>query len=591
MIAELARGAPSPLTGRHAAVAAALAVQVGALAGFVLDAPVALRLPLGLAFLLLVPGFAVVGLLRLPDVATEVAASVMVSVGMGVATAQGLVWLGAYRPGQALLVLGIVSSGGLVLQLRDLPAGARFGAVTDGAIADLGDRSGERAPLALGPGAGRRGDLGAPPGAAVGPLAAARAHLRVPMFRDAYALIGSTFLTTGLGMVGWIAAARLYPVDEVGRGQSAVNAMVVLAGLGNLRLMNVITRFLPRARERSAWLVGRSYLLAIAASLAVCAGYLAVDHRIIPVAELVGGSVLAQAWFVVAVVAFAVFTLQDAVLTGLRRAAWVPVENGVHGALKLIIVVAAAASLPTAGIFASWVVPTLIALVPVNLYVFHRLLPANAARQVAPEDLSVRRLAPFTAAEYAGALCELAVANVIPLVIAHQLGLAAAGVFGAAWLIGTTLDHVVVHFGSSLTVEAAAAPAHLARLSRELLTRSAAVIVPIAAGVALGAPLILSLFGAEYADRAAGLLALLGLALVPRLLCTVAVVLARVRGDVRAVVGIQAALAFGTLGGSFALLGRMGLVAPGVAYLVTSVAVAALVAPSLVHDLAPGRTP
>ncbi len=595
MIAHLARGTTGALVGRRQVLAAALVVQVVVLAGWAVDAPAAVRLPFGLVYLLVVPGFALVGLLRLGDVATEVALSIAGSVALGIATAQVLVWVGAYSVGVALYALGVVSFVGLALQYRDTPPGAPFSAAPRAVFAPLEPAPAIAWPRGLDTRVPGDGDVAPADGRRPSRLAAAvsagRAHLRVPMFRTAYALIGSTFLTTGLGMLGWIAAARLYPVTEVGRGQSAVNAMVILAGLGNLRLMNVLTRFLPRARERSAWLVGRSYLLAVGATLVVCAGYLLVDHRIIAMSELVGGSPLAQVWFVLAVVAFAIFTLQDAVLTGVRRATWVPLENGAHGALKLVIVVACAAALPSTGIFASWAVPTLLALVPINLLIFRRLLPANAALEVEGEDLSVRRLAPFTAAEYAGALCELAVANVIPLIIAQQLGLAAAGVFGAAWLIGTTLDHVVMHFGASLTVEAAAAPGELARLSRELLTRSAAVVVPMAAVVALGAPWILALFGGEYAADGGGLLRLLGLALVPRLFCTVAVVLARVRGNVRAVVGIQAALALGTLAGSFILLDGMGLAAPGIAYLAASIVVAALVTPTLLRDLAPSPTP
>lgn len=591
MITHPPRGTTVALPGRRHVIAAAMVVQAVVIVGWAVDAPGAVRLPFGLVYLLVVPGFALVGLLRLSDVATEVALSVAGSIALGVVTAQTLVWVGAYSLGVALYVLGVVSFAGLALQYRDTPPGTPLSAATATAFSPAGAPAGVPWPRGLDtwvPGGGTPDPAGDGPPSRVGSaVAAGRAHLRVPMFRTAYSLIGSTILTTGFGMLGWIAAARLYPVAEVGRGQSAVNAMVILAGLGNLRLMNVLTRFLPRARERSAWLVGRSYLLAVVATLVVCGGYLLVDHRIIPMSELVGGSPPAQAWFVVAVVAFAVFTLQDAVLTGLRRATWVPLENGAHGALKLVVVVACAAALPSTGIFASWAVPTLLALVPINLLIFRRLLPANAALDVQREDLSARRLAPFTAAEYAGALCELAVANVIPLVIAQQLGLAAAGVFGAAWLIGTTLDHVVVHFGASLTVEAAAAPTELARLSRELLTRSAAFVLPMAALVALGAPWILALFGPEYSEQGGGLLRLLGLALVPRLFCTVAVVVGRVRGNLRAVIGIQAALAFGTLAGSFALLDRMGIVAPGAAYLVASLVVGAVVAPMLMRDLAP----
>jgi O-antigen/teichoic acid export membrane protein len=424
-----------------------------------------------------------------------------------------------------------------------------------------------------------------PPPEAEGMGTRLRQHLRVPMFRNAYALIGSTVLMTGLGMLAMIAAARLYSTEDMGRGQSAVNALIVLGGLGNLRLMNVLTRFLPRAGERSAWLVSRCYALVIAASVVACVVYLTAFRSVLPVEDLMGDTPFAGLWFSLAVVAFALFTVQDAVLTGLRQATWVPLKNGVHGLVKLVLVVAFAGSLPTTGILASWAIPTLLALIPVNLLIARKLLPANARRDVRPEDLSPRRLAPFAAGEYAGALCELAVANLIPVIVALQLGWDAAGVFAVAWLIGTTLDHIVMHFGSSLTVEGASDPSRFPALTRQLLGRSAAVIAPISLVVVVGSPFVMKVFGPQYETHASGLLSLLGLALLPRLVCIVAVVVARVRGDIARVVGVQAFLAAGSLVGSFALLGPVGVAGPGIAYLTTSLVVCAVVAPGVVRSL------
>lgn len=423
------------------------------------------------------------------------------------------------------------------------------------------------------------------PAVARGPRARLRQHLQVPLFRNAYALIGSTVLMTGLGMVAMVAAARLYSTEDVGRGQAAVNALIVLAGLGNLRLMNVLTRFLPRARERSAWLVSRCYALVILASLLACAVYLTAFRSVLPVQDLMGDTPWAGLWFTVAVVAFALFTVQDGVLTGLRQATWVPLKNGVHGLGKLVVVVAFASTLPTTGILASWAIPTLLALVPVNLLIVRKLLPANADRDVRPEDLSLRRLAPFVAGEYAGALCELAVANLIPVIVALRLGWEAAGVFAVAWLIGTTLDHIVMHFGASLTVEGASDPQKLPVLTGDLLRRSALVVAPISLVVVAGSPLVMKVFGTEYETNASGLLSLLGLALLPRLVCIVAVVVARVRGDIARVVGIQAFLAAGSLVGSLALLGPVGVNGPGIAYLTSSVVVCLVVAPGVLRSL------
>jgi hypothetical protein len=81
------------------------------------------------------------------------------------------------------------------------------------------------------------------------------------------------------------------------------------------------------------------------ASLVACAVYLTAFRSVLPVEDLMGDTPLAGLWFSLAVVAFALLTVQDAVLTGLRQATWVPLKNGLHGLAKLVLVVAFAGTL------------------------------------------------------------------------------------------------------------------------------------------------------------------------------------------------------------------------------------------------------
>jgi O-antigen/teichoic acid export membrane protein len=156
-------------------------------------------------------------------------------------------------------------------------------------------------------------------------------------------------------------------------------------------------------------------------------------------------------------------------------------------------------------------------------------------------------------------------------------------------MIGTMLEHVLVHYGASLTVEAAAEPHRLAELSRDLLRRSLLVVVPLVVVIIAAAPLLLGLYGSDFPGQVGPLLRLCALALLPRLLIHVVLTAARVRRDVRSVVGLQVALAVLTFAVSLPLLDRFGLTAPAIGYLVASVVVAAAVTPRLVRLLREGR--
>jgi O-antigen/teichoic acid export membrane protein len=217
------------------------------------------------------------------------------------------------------------------------------------------------------------------------------------------------------------------------------------------------------------------------------------------------------------------------------------------------------------------------------------LLPDRELVRSSAEEVSTGTVGRYVAADYVGALCELAVVNLVPLVIAAQLGLEAVAYFGPTWMIGTMLEHVLVHYGASLTVEAAAEPHRLAELSRELLRRSLLVVVPLVVVIVAAAPLLLGLYGSDFPGQVGPLLRLCALALLPRLLIHVVLTAARVRRDVRSVVGLQVALAVLTFAVSLPLLDRFGLTAPAIGYLVASVVVAAAVTPRLVRLLREGR--
>lgn len=95
---------------------------MGAQAGIVLlvatGAPFELRLPVGLLYALTVPGFAVIGLLRLDDPMTELTLSLAMSIALVTAVAQSLVWLNLYSLTTALGTLTLLSTSLLAAQLR-----------------------------------------------------------------------------------------------------------------------------------------------------------------------------------------------------------------------------------------------------------------------------------------------------------------------------------------------------------------------------------------------------------------------------------------------------------------------------------------
>jgi O-antigen/teichoic acid export membrane protein len=391
-------------------------------------------------------------------------------------------------------------------------------------------------------------------------------HLRTPLYRNAYALIASAAATSGLGMVFWVLAARYYPAEAVGLNSAAVAAVTLLAGVSQLSLNNALVRYIPVAGRATGRLVGRAYLLCAAVATAAALAFYAGLGWWAPALRSLAGEPIWLLGFVFINVSWCLFALQDSVLTGLRRAAWVPVENTLFALVRIGLLVALAGVWPSHGIFVAAAVPIVLALVPVGFLVFRRLIPEHARAAGGPgagPAIRPQQVAEFVAGNYVGSLFFLAATNLLPILVASLAGAAANAYFYLPWMIFVNLQMVALNMAVSLTVEASLDRERLAAHAYRALRHTARLLVPLAAAVALGAPYLLRAFGREYAAEGAGLLRLLALALIPNVAVALSLGLARAQNRVGAIILIQASVCLLLLGFSLAWLPRLGITAVG----------------------------
>ena len=317
------------------------------------------------------------------------------------------------------------------------------------------------------------------------------AHARTPLFRNGYALMLSAAATSGLGVVYWMLATRYYSAEVVGLNSAVISAMLLVAGVAQLSLVSVITRFLPRAGRATGRLVGSAYALTL--TVAALAGLLFVLGVRLwsPALAFLGASPLFALWFVLATMAWCIFTLQDSVLAGMQQTVWVPIENTIFAIAKIALLLLFAWPAARYGIFASWTIPGAAVLLPISYLIFRRLLPRHAQASAAQaEPLLPRRIAGYAASNYIGSMLSLAVNTLLPLLVLHQLGPQANAYFAQPWLIASSLQLIAGNMAVSLTVEAATDRERLAGYARRALVHSARLLVPLVALMLIGAPCV-----------------------------------------------------------------------------------------------------
>ncbi|HLI56099.1 MAG TPA: hypothetical protein VKY26_03595 [Actinomycetota bacterium] len=421
-----------------------------------------------------------------------------------------------------------------------------------------------------------------------GTIRKVRLEWRDPLLRNGYALLLNIGVTSVLGLVYWIAAARFYSPTEVGFAVSAINLMTFLAGIGGqLSFQSALTRFIPSAGKDSGRLALTAYTCAGGAGALVSIIYVVLTHiPALHVPVVLGRSWLLSVALGGSVTVWCIFALQDAVLTGIRQAVWIPLENGSYGVAKIFVLIGLAGVMPHDGIFASWTIPAFVALFPVNWLIFRRLLPRHVAQEHANQTpVTLRTMSRYMGGDYLGTIFNMGVGAILPLLILARLGGKADGYFGEVYVLVYALDLITVNLGTALMVHGVVDRAALRAATATVARRIALLVVPAILVLVAFAPLVLSIYGAPYAHHASGLLRLMSIAVAAKAVTSLYIALCRLERRVSRIALAQGAVFILVCALSAVLMGRLSLDGVGLAYLITHVVVAAVVLPAILRIL------
>lgn len=411
-----------------------------------------------------------------------------------------------------------------------------------------------------------------------------RTHARIPLHKNAYALMGGSVSTAVLGLVFWSLAARHYPARSVGIQATLVSGTQFLAAVAALSQNNVLLRFLPVAGAATRRLIGVAYSLSAGAGLVVALVFLGGTSVWSPALGFLRTNPVWAVVFTASTAIYVIFSIQDFALVGMRRAIWVPVENTLVSIVKIVVLVLLAGRFSGAGIFAAWNAPNAFAVAAVTFFVLGHFARTHiAATRSIASKLNARRLARYAAGDYLGGLMWRAAASVLPIIILNRLGAKSSAYFYLPWLIYGSVQFGVLAAVRSLTVEGALDRERLPLHCRRMLLQMLGMLAPLVLVLVVGGPTLLHVFGGSYATRGASLLRWLAFAIIPAMIVTLASAVARVQERPRLLFALGAAVALPTVVLSYLLVPAMGIVGVGVASLATNCFLAVLLFATLLR--------
>jgi O-antigen/teichoic acid export membrane protein len=418
-----------------------------------------------------------------------------------------------------------------------------------------------------------------PPAAARG-LGRLRSHFDDQLYRTGYFLIIGTGMTSLLGVAFWALAAHSYSPHRVGLNAAAISAMSLVSGVCSLGLSSVLIRYLPIAGTATKRLVSVSYgLTALLSLLFGALVALTSDIWSPSLSFLQSGAWLIG--FTLATAANTIFTLQDSVLTGLRTAKWIPLENSLYAGGKLALLLVLAAALPFSGPFVAWNAPLLPAIIVINYLIYRRLIPADKS----VGSLHRRTVIKMAAGNYGGNLFALAGTMYLPVLVANLTDPTQAAYFYVPWLFSLSLQLVALNMMTSLTVEAALDMEAMRQLARRTLAHSMRLVAPLVLLTVVLAPYGLLIFGQDYSEAGTPLLRWLAIGAIPNVVVSLGVSIARIEHRGWAVVISQGAHAVLVIALSAVLLPGLGIEAVGISWDISQTAIALVMLGTILRPL------
>jgi O-antigen/teichoic acid export membrane protein len=415
----------------------------------------------------------------------------------------------------------------------------------------------------------------------------ARAQLSDPLIRSAYSLMANTVVSAVLGVAFWIVAARLYPAESLGRDAALIATLFELAIVAQLNLQHVLPRFLPSLRRGIPRALLGAYGLSGATAVVLGGAFVLLA----PLASHQFGFLTSDPWmgalYVLALLSWVWFTLQDSALIAVRRAPWVLVDNGVFGILKLAALPVFLAAGATHGALLAWVLPVILLLIPINYLLFRKFIPVHVRAQRPAgsrlESLGRVRLVRFVAQDYLATVLAHAGILVLPLLVVGLLGSSYYAYFYIPFTIVIVFDELFYSVGRSLVAEGALAEDQIRALSRKVVRRFVRFLVPGTLLVVSAAPLILIPFGEDYVREGTPVLRVLACACVFQATIALYMSVARLRGLGLRILAVNGSLAVLLVAGTLLLAGPLGLIGIAVAWLGASAAVGLATVPSLLR--------
>lgn len=430
--------------------------------------------------------------------------------------------------------------------------------------------------------------MSATPGSAPSRRIWAALEVHRALLANAGSMVGTSLVTSLLGVGFWFVAAQHFSQAAVGVAGAAVSAMVLLGFIGTLGLGTLLMGELPRRRQGHRSLLNAALIVAGAAGSVLGLGFVLVAPLASSNFAALEASWLSAAAFALGAGLTSLTFVLDQSLIGMLRGALQLSRNVVFAAAKLLGLIAIAALIVDPG--AAWIYSAWAGGIALSMVVLARFYGRRGNDPLMPDFAPLREMRG-SAASHATVNLALETADLaMPIIVLALLSATDNAGFYIAWLIVGFLVMVPLSLSSVAYAIGSGDPSGIAGRFRFTFALSIAFAVVANLVLIPGAAPVLGIFGASYADIATTSLHILALGVFPLAVKTHYVALHRVRRTLGKALPIAWAGTLLELGGGAVGAGLGGLDGVAWGWLAGLVVEGLVMGPDVIKGLRTGQS-
>ena len=395
-------------------------------------------------------------------------------------------------------------------------------------------------------------------------------HLNDPLFKNSYFLMATTVVGSILGFIFWILVARYYTPHDVGLATALISAMGLLAVFSMLGFNFGIIRFLPNAKDKNG-MVNSCMTMTCLFSIALAVAFIFGLDYWSPALLFIRENMVFSLSFIIFTAVIALLALCRSIFIAMRSSKFFFFQNTIWSVLKLLFLVVLT-TFGVFGIFYSWGLAICVAII-ISIFFFIPIVQPKYFPRFVVREKIINDMVRFSFVNYIAETFGSGSIMILPLLILNVLNPEMTAYFFISWTIASVLFMISIATTTSLFAEGSNEPEKLRWNIIRTIKFTLILLIPSIIGIFILGDKILLLFGKTYSENALDMLLILALSSIPAGLNNIYIAVKRVQGKAISVLYINAFIALFTLGSSYLLMTKIGLIGVGIGWTVSEIIV------------------